>query len=82
MYRKNADLIVVAIGKQAFIDHTYERRPSAWLVDVGINKGEDGHLHGDAEPNLPIAKQTPVPGVFVLIRRLALLKNVMEAKKQ
>ena len=81
MYLKNADLIVVAIGRQAFIDHTYELKPTAWLVDVGINKGEDGHLHGDAEPNLPIAKQTPVPGGVGLLTRLALLKNLMEAKK-
>ena len=81
-YLKHADLIVVAIGKLAFIDDTYELKPTCWLVDVGINKGEDGHLHGDAQPGLPIAKQTPVPGGVGLLTRLALLKNLMEAKGQ
>lgn len=81
MFLKNADLIVAAIGKQGFIDESYELKPTAWLVDVGINKGEDGKLHGDAAPNLPIEKQTPVPGGVGLLTRLALLKNLMEAKK-
>ena len=80
MFLKNADLIVLAVGKQGLIDHSYELKPTCWLVDVGINRGDDGKLHGDAEPDLPIAKQTPVPGGVGLLTRLALLKNLMEAK--
>lgn len=81
MFLKNADLIVAAIGKEGYIDESYELKPTAWLVDVGINRGSDGKLHGDAVPNLPIAKQTPVPGGVGLLTRLALLKNLLEAKK-
>ena len=44
-YLKHADLVVVAIGHEGFIDASYEFKPSAWVVDVGINRGEDGHLH-------------------------------------
>lgn len=80
MFLKNADLIVLAVGKQGIIDHSYELKPTCWLVDVGINRGDDGKLHGDAEPDLPISKQTPVPGGVGLLTRLALLKNLMEAK--
>lgn len=80
MFLKNADLIVLAVGKQGIIDHSYELKPTCWLVDVGINRGDDGKLHGDAEPGLPISKQTPVPGGVGLLTRLALLKNLMEAK--
>ncbi len=80
MFLKNADLIVLAVGKQGLIDYSYELKPTCWLVDVGINRGDDGKLHGDAESDLPIAKQTPVPGGVGLLTRLALLKNLMEAK--
>lgn len=81
MYLKNADLVVLAVGKEGLIDSSYELKPTCWLVDVGINRGEDGKLHGDAVPNLPIEKQTPVPGGVGLLTRLALLKNLMEAVK-
>ena len=77
-YLKHADLVVVAIGKMGFLDASFELKPSAWVVDVGINRGEDGHLHGDCVPGLLVAKQTPVPGGVGLLTRLALLNNLME----
>jgi methylenetetrahydrofolate dehydrogenase (NADP+) / methenyltetrahydrofolate cyclohydrolase len=81
-YLRHADLVVVAIGKEAYFDRSYEFKPSAWVVDVGINRGADGHLHGDCVPNLPVAHQTPVPGGVGLLTRLALLDNLLEAMKQ
>jgi methylenetetrahydrofolate dehydrogenase (NADP+)/methenyltetrahydrofolate cyclohydrolase len=80
-YLKHADLVVVAIGKEGLIDASYEFKPSCWVVDVGINRGADGHLHGDCVANLPVAKQTPVPGGVGLLTRLALLDNLLEASK-
>ncbi len=80
-YLAHADLVVVAIGKQGFIDESYEFKPSAWVVDVGISRGEDGHLHGDCAPGLRVAKQTPVPGGVGLLTRLALLDNLLKAVK-
>ena len=80
-YLKHADLIVVAVGRCGVIDSSYELKPSAFVVDVGINRDEEGHLHGDCEPNLPVALQTPVPGGVGLLTRLALLDNLLEAAK-
>lgn len=80
-YINHADLIVVAIGRLAMLDHHYSYKPSACIVDVGINRGEDGKLHGDAEPNLPVRLQTPVPGGVGLLTRLALIENLVIAAK-
>ncbi|MDY2913282.1 MAG: bifunctional 5,10-methylenetetrahydrofolate dehydrogenase/5,10-methenyltetrahydrofolate cyclohydrolase [Candidatus Enteromonas sp.] len=81
-YIAHADLIVVAIGKQGFLDRRFVYKPTAIVVDVGINRGEDGHLHGDAIPELPVALQTPVPGGVGLLTRLALMQNILEAHKK
>lgn len=78
-YIRHADLVVVAIGKLGYVDLSYEFKPSCWVVDVGINRGEDGHLHGDCVAGLPVAFQTPVPGGVGLLTRLALLDNLLEA---
>lgn len=80
-YIAHADLIVVAIGRQGFLDERFTYLPSAIVVDVGINRGEDGHLHGDAVPSLPVSLQTPVPGGVGLLTRLALMQNILEADR-
>ncbi len=78
---KDAELIVVAVGKQNILNSSYELNPNAYVVDVGINRDELGKLHGDCEPNLPVKLQTPVPGGVGLLTRLALLDNLLEAAK-
>ena len=80
-YIAHADLIVVAIGRLGFLDERYAYKPSATIVDVGINRGEDGKLHGDAKPGLPVALQTPVPGGVGLLTRLSLIENLVIAAK-
>lgn len=80
-YLAHADLIVVAIGRIGYLDTSYLLKPSAYVVDVGINRGEDGHLHGDCVPSLKVKLQTPVPGGVGLLTRLALLDNLLEASK-
>ena len=77
-YVAHADIIVIAIGKTAFLNNTFKYKESAVIVDVGINRTEEG-LKGDAERNLPVALQTPVPGGVGLLTRLTLLKNLMDA---
>lgn len=81
-YVAHADLVVVAIGHLGYVDKAYSFKPTCWVVDVGINRGEDGHLHGDCVPDLPVEKQTPVPGGVGLLTRLALLENLLEATKR
>ena len=75
-YIANADIIVIAIGKANFLDSRFTYKESAIIVDVGINRLEDG-LHGDAQRDLPVALQTPVPGGVGLLTRLALYENLL-----
>lgn len=80
MYLKNADIIVAAVGRQHLITNEYKFKKSAVVVDVGINRDETG-LHGDVEPGLKVALQTPVPGGVGLLTRLALLENLLKIVK-
>ena len=80
-YLENADIIVVAVGKQHLITSEYKFKKTAVIVDVGINRDEEGKLHGDVEPNLPVALQTPVPGGVGLLTRLALMENLLKIHK-
>lgn len=80
LYLSRADIIVVAVGKAHFIDEQVLKE-SAVVVDVGINRGSDGLLKGDARPALKVKLQTPVPGGVGLLTRLTLLENVWEAYK-
>ncbi len=76
-YLKNADIVVVAVGRKHLITKEFEFKPSAILVDVGINRDEEG-LHGDIEPGMKVALQTPVPGGVGLLTRLALMENLLK----
>lgn len=78
----SADLIVVAVGHQAILKREFKYKKDAWVIDVGINRDENGKLVGDAEKGLPVAYQSPVPGGVGLLTRLALLKNLVEAMKR
>jgi len=60
----NADLLIVAIGHPGIIRSEWIK-PNAIVIDVGINRGENGQLRGDID--FASAKQkaswiTPVPG--------------------
>lgn len=79
-YVKNADIIVVAVGKAGLLDNKFEYKKDAIIVDVGINREEDG-LHGDAIKDLPVKLQTPVPGGVGLLTRLALYENLLKLFK-
>ena len=79
-YVKHADIIVIAIGRAGFLDKTFEYKDSAVVVDVGISRTEEG-LKGDAEKDLPVRIQTPVPGGVGLLTRLALFENLLLLKK-
>ena len=79
-YIKNADIIVVAVGRKHLLDNRFEYKKDAVIVDVGINRDEEG-LHGDALSNLPVRVQTPVPGGVGLLTRLALYENLLKIAK-
>lgn len=79
-YLANADIVVVAVGRKHLITNSFKFKESAVVVDVGINRDEDG-LHGDVEPGLPVRLQTPVPGGVGLLTRLALMENLLKINK-
>ncbi|PVX41489.1 methylenetetrahydrofolate dehydrogenase (NADP+)/methenyltetrahydrofolate cyclohydrolase [Pasteurella langaaensis DSM 22999] len=61
---RQADILVVAVGKPEFINGDWVKN-GAIVIDVGINRGEDGKLRGDvqyAKASEHAAFITPVPG--------------------
>ncbi len=80
---KRADILVVAIGKSNFVTADMVKE-GAVVIDVGINRGEDGKLYGDVdfENVAPLAsKITPVPGGVGPMTITMLLKNTVKAAK-
>ena len=77
---KTADILVTAIGRPKFVTADMVR-PGAVVVDVGINRTDDG-LVGDVdfEPVREIASHiTPVPGGVGPLTVAMLLKNTLTA---
>ena len=70
LYTKNADLIVSAVGKAKFLTEDYISDNKPIVVDVGINRDENGKLCGDVDFEAVAPKCSfisPVPkGVGVL----------------
>jgi methylenetetrahydrofolate dehydrogenase (NADP+)/methenyltetrahydrofolate cyclohydrolase len=78
-----ADILVVAIGKPRFVTADMIR-PGATVVDVGINRTDDG-LVGDVDygPASQVAGRiTPVPGGVGPLTRVMLLVNTLAAAKE
>ena len=64
MLIKNADIVVVAVGKPKFLDGSLIK-DGATVIDVGINRLPDGSLCGDVDFDVAsehAAHITPVPG--------------------
>lgn len=79
-----ADILVVAIGKQSFITADMVK-DGAVVVDVGINRGTDGKLHGDVDFEGVEKKAyaiTPVPGGVGPMTITMLLENTLTAAKK
>lgn len=80
---QRADIIVVAIGKPEFL-RADMIKPGAVIIDVGINRTEDGRLVGDVafDEVCNIASAvTPVPGGVGPMTITMLLKNTITAAK-
>ncbi|MDP2560019.1 bifunctional methylenetetrahydrofolate dehydrogenase/methenyltetrahydrofolate cyclohydrolase FolD [Psychrobium sp. 1_MG-2023] len=81
---RNADLLVVAVGKPGFIPGEWIK-PGAIVIDVGINRLEDGRLVGDVV--FDTAKEnagfiTPVPGGVGPMTVANLIENTLIAAKE
>ncbi len=78
---KLADIIVVAAGKRNILNGDMVKE-GAVVVDVGINRNEEGKLCGDCDYDSLVEKCsliTPVPGGVGLLTRVTLLDNVLLA---
>lgn len=81
---KQADIVVVAIGRGDFIDDSYINDGTI-VIDVGMNRDENGKLIGDVHPNVmdKASYMTPVPGGVGPMTVTMLIKQTLEqAKKQ
>lgn len=80
---KNADILIAAIGKPKFVTENMVKT-GAVVIDVGINRLEDGSLCGDVDFENLCEKAsyiTPVPGGVGPMTIAMLLNNVVKAAK-
>lgn len=81
---KEADVVVVAMGKRGFIGANCLREGQT-VVDVGIHVGDDGKLCGDvrfAEAEPVVEAITPVPGGVGTVTTSVLVGHVVEAAEK
>ncbi len=82
-YTKKADIVIVAIGRAKFLKADMVK-DGAVVIDVGINRGEDGKLCGDVDFENVSKKSsyiTPVPGGVGPMTIAMLMNNVIKAAK-
>ncbi|WP_416305587.1 bifunctional methylenetetrahydrofolate dehydrogenase/methenyltetrahydrofolate cyclohydrolase FolD [Neptunicella sp. SCSIO 80796] len=78
---RRADLLVVAVGKAEFIPGEWIK-PGAIVIDVGINRVDNGSLVGDVEYAAASERAgwiTPVPGGVGPMTVASLIENTLEA---
>ena len=78
-----ADILVAAIGKANFVTENMVKE-GAVVIDVGINRNEEGKLCGDVdyeEVSKKASYITPVPGGVGPMTIAMLMKNVVQAAK-
>ena len=80
---KQADILIAAIGKPEFVTSNMVKN-GATVIDVGINRKEDGKLVGDvnfSEVSKKASYITPVPGGVGPMTVAMLMSNVVKAAK-
>ncbi len=78
---RNADILIVAVGKREFITWDYIK-PGAVVIDVGIHRDENNKLSGDVkydEAKQAASLITPVPGGVGPMTIAMLMHNCVEA---
>lgn len=79
----SADILIAAIGKPKFVTADMVK-DGAVVIDVGINRTEDGKLCGDVdfdEVSKKVSYITPVPGGVGPMTIAMLMKNTLTAYK-
>lgn len=83
-YTKRADVLISAIGKAKFVTKDMVKK-GVVVIDVGINRNENGKLVGDVDfENVePLASYiTPVPGGVGPMTIAMLMNNIIKATKE
>ena len=78
---RQADIVVAAMGKMRFVQGDWIRS-GAIVIDVGINRGDDGTLVGDVDFDTARERAgwiTPVPGGVGPMTIATLLANTLRA---
>ncbi len=81
---KEADILIAALGKPKFVKENMVKE-NAVVIDVGINRNEEGKLVGDVDFENVSKKAsyiTPVPGGVGPMTIAMLMNNVVKAAKQ
>lgn len=85
-YCQHADVIVVATGHEnTLTDRHFYGAKNPIIIDVGINRGADGKLHGDISEEVKArwsSYYSPVPMGVGPMTVAMLMKNVLRAYKQ
>ncbi|MCB1650728.1 MAG: bifunctional methylenetetrahydrofolate dehydrogenase/methenyltetrahydrofolate cyclohydrolase FolD [Alphaproteobacteria bacterium] len=79
-----ADILVAAVGREQMVKGEWIK-PGAIVIDVGINRREDGTLCGDVDTDaaMGVARAiTPVPGGVGPMTIACLLANTVKAAKR
>lgn len=83
-YAKQADILIAATGKAKFIDKNFVK-PGAVVIDVGMNRDENGKLCGDVnfEEAAEVASHiTPVPGGVGPMTIAMLMENTVQSAEK
>lgn len=77
---RRADLLVAAVGKAGFVTPDMVQE-GAVVIDVGINRNQEGKVCGDVAPALleKASYMTPVPGGVGPMTITMLMKNTLRA---
>ena len=81
---KKADILIAAIGKAKFVTADMVKK-GAVVIDVGINRDENGKLCGDVDFNKVSKKAlaiSPVPGGVGLMTVTMLMQNTLTSAKK
>lgn len=76
-----ADIVVVAVGRPGLVKGEWIK-PGAIVIDIGINRLDDGRLVGDVEFDVAAQRAswiTPVPGGVGRMTVATLIENTLEA---
>ncbi len=79
-----ADIVVAAVGRPEMVQGAWIK-PGAIVIDIGINRLDDGRLAGDVEFKAALARAgwiTPGPGGVGPMTVATLLQNTLEAALQ